>query len=588
MKNLSASLFAAALLAVPMTAQCYETRLGTLIGIGDDALFAVQPLGFSFPMGGAAPAYDAVQFNTNGVGFLTNGSATAVGATSTGYSSTASTQLTNLRGASGQAPRIAALWRDLNVVAANGGGVFFNNTLPGKAVITWQNVVNYNTTGPVFTVQVQLFANGEVLFFYSPGTQSTAATIVGVSEGNAVPPTPAVNLVPGPNSVPTRLVYEQFAANGMDLGGKALRFTVAGSGYVQSAAACSASNVDYGSGCGSRYSAFYELFPSALAASLTLSNSRVTLLPTGTSYLMTYSQGNSIVPPTAAATALNLGNDTQVAVPLSTAFPYPGGTTNALQVCSNGLVSVPPGNGTPYQPTGTAFLDFTQTCWAAFHDFHPDDPVGGGQVKFEEAGGVAYVTWDRVESLPAGVANPSTVQFQFDLNTGVVNIAFGTVDPVGGSPLGDQWLVGHAPGSATLDPGSRGLATALPLLLPTTDMPSLALACAPTPVLGSTLTWTTSNIPASPGLSLLMLGLGTVSPGIPVPGTNGCLLSVNLGTVASYLQFGSPRASSALAVPNDPALADVRIGSQTIALDPGANPLGAITSNGVATVLGVF
>ena len=589
MKKLFAPLCAAALLAATASAQCYETNLGTLIGTGDDTLFAVQPLGFTFPMGGIAATYDAVQFNTNGVAFLTNGTTAAVGGTGTGYSTSATTQLNNLRGTAGQSPRIAALWRDLNMLTANSGGVYYNNTIPGKAVVTWQNAINYSTTAPIFTVQMQLFASGDIIFYYSPTTQSSAATIVGVSEGNAVASVPGSNLNPGPNTASTRLIYEQFTANNLDLAGKALTFTVAGGGYVQTAASCGASNVNYGTGCGSQYSAFYELFQTSPAASAQLSNSTVTLLPTGTSYLMTYAAGNTVVAPTAAASVLALSDDTQVAVTLSTAFAYPGGTTTQLQVCSNGFVSIPPGNGVPYQPTGAAFLGFAQNCWAAFHDFYPNDPNGtSGQIKFEEAGGVAYITWDNVESYPPTVVNTSTVQFQFNLSTGVVNIAFGTVDAVGGSSFGDQWLVGYAPGSATLDPGSRSLATALPLVLPTADVPALALACAPNPVIGNTLTWTTSNIPASASLSLLMVSLAQVNPGLPVPGTNGCFQLVDLTTAVSYLQLGNPSATTSLSIPNNTGLSGLPIACQAIALDPAANLLGAITSNGVSSVIGTF
>ena len=93
MKQLLSPLCAAALLAASLSAQCYETNLGTQIGTGDDTLFAVQPLGFTFPMGGIAATYDAVQFNTNGVAFLTNGTTAAVGGTGTGYSTVAATQL---------------------------------------------------------------------------------------------------------------------------------------------------------------------------------------------------------------------------------------------------------------------------------------------------------------------------------------------------------------------------------------------------------------------------------------------------------------------------------------------------------------
>ena len=77
----------------------------------------------------------------------------ASGATTTGYSTSPATLLANLRGVIGQPPRIAPMWRDLNNLVANGGGVFVNNTIPGKFVVTWANTVQYGTTAPLFTLQ---------------------------------------------------------------------------------------------------------------------------------------------------------------------------------------------------------------------------------------------------------------------------------------------------------------------------------------------------------------------------------------------------------------------------------------------------
>lgn len=580
------SFLALPLLASALSAQCYETALGTLIGTGDDTLFAVQPLGFAFPMGGIAATYDAIQFNTNGAAFLTNGTTAAVGATATGYSTTTTTQLNNLRGAAGQCPRLAPLWRDLNMLAGNSGGVYFNNSIPGKAVVTWLNAVNYNTTTPIFTVQMQLFPNGDIIYYYSPSTQTNVATIAGVSEGNATASVPGVNLNPGPNTSTSKLIYEQFLTATVDLGGRSLTFNPAGAGYLQTSGACGASNVNYGAGCGAKYSSYFEYFLTSPAASATLSNTTVTFLPTGTSYLMNFVPGNTVVAPVAPA-VLTLTDDSQVAVSLSAPFTYPGGTTSSLQVCSNGFVSIPPGNGIPYIPLDTTFMGFAADCWSAWHDFYVNDPVGGGSITFEEIGGIAYISFINVESYPSGVANPSTVQFQFNLSTGVVNIAFGNVDATGGSSFGDAWLVGYAPGAATVNPGSRPL-SALPQLLNPVDVAPLSLSCAPNPVVGNTLTWTTNNIPASSSLSVLLVSLAQVNPGLPVPGTNGCFQLVDLTSAVSYLQLGNPSATTSIAVPNNPGLSGLPIACQSIALDPTANLLGAITSNGVSSVIGTF
>jgi len=108
MKRLLLTVSAVAAMSALATAQCFETNLGTSIGLGDDLVLAVTPMNITFPMGGIAASYTHVQPTTNGLCYLTNGVA-AVGATGTGYSSAAATMVTNLRGLAGQNPRIGSL-----------------------------------------------------------------------------------------------------------------------------------------------------------------------------------------------------------------------------------------------------------------------------------------------------------------------------------------------------------------------------------------------------------------------------------------------------------------------------------------------
>jgi hypothetical protein len=88
-------------------------------------------------------------------------------------------------------PKVCPYWSDLNVIAP--GSVKFN-AMPGKAVITWENVVEYGTTSPTFTFQVQLLATGDILFAYdSRCVIGTHTFLVGMSEGGAVPVPPTSN-----------------------------------------------------------------------------------------------------------------------------------------------------------------------------------------------------------------------------------------------------------------------------------------------------------------------------------------------------------------------------------------------------------
>ena len=89
MNRLLASISLLAALASQASAQCFESSFGTLLGVGDDTLLALQPMNFVFPMpaGGVAASYTHAQANTNGNIYLTNGLAS--GGTATGYSSSA-------------------------------------------------------------------------------------------------------------------------------------------------------------------------------------------------------------------------------------------------------------------------------------------------------------------------------------------------------------------------------------------------------------------------------------------------------------------------------------------------------------------
>ena len=110
MRRFLAPISTFALLAAAASAQCFEPGLGVLAprtgfaaGLGDDALFDLQPLNFAFPMGGVAATYTHAHIQTNGVLFLTNGAVS--GATTTGYSTTPATQLANLLGLAGVGPQ---------------------------------------------------------------------------------------------------------------------------------------------------------------------------------------------------------------------------------------------------------------------------------------------------------------------------------------------------------------------------------------------------------------------------------------------------------------------------------------------------
>jgi hypothetical protein len=323
----------------------------------------------------------------------------------------------------------------------------------------------------------------------------------------------------------------------------------------------------------------YELF--ATAAGFDLANSGISMLRTPTGYtalplIVAY------VPPTAAATSLALGDDTETTVTLASPMPYgANGSTTQLTVCSNGFVSPAAGNGTAFTPSAATFLNGLRMWWsAAWHDFNPAIP-GSGPVKFEQAGGFAYVTWDGVWDYGGtSAANASTFQVQFDLTNGHVHYVYLSMSAAGGT----GFLTGVSDAGPSADPGSMDISAALPSSYTASvfAVTPLAHAASARPVLGTTISLDTSNVPVGGLIGLTILGLTEHTAGIDLTflGMPTCSLYASLDLTLSFLPVGGAGATS-LPIPNNPALATQSIATQGAVFVPGINTFGFVVSNGV-------
>ncbi|MFO1078737.1 MAG: hypothetical protein U1E73_13520 [Planctomycetota bacterium] len=340
-----------------------------------------------------------------------------------------------------------------------------------------------------------------------------------------------------------------------------------------------ATKIPFGQGCNQSSASFYEYFlPST---TIDLSNTSFQMVPSAGGYVVLPSSA-SYAPPSATATNLNLGDDSEAPVNFATAFNYPGGSTNTLNVCSNGMISVA-SNGVSYQPSVPTFLGWASPAWIVWRDFIC--VVGGGNVWYEDAGGIVTITWNNVVGYTGTTQGtvPSSFNVVFDCNTGIVTFAFGSMDNVSLSTWtgGDGYIVGYSPGGPSRDPGSTDLTTGLPLVLSGADSSGLGLAADARPVLGTTLNLTVSNISTTAALSAVIYGLAKHDPGLPIPGAPGCSQYCSMDAVR--LLFGNPTATTPFAVPNNTAFAGLHIICQGASYDPvgGVNALGAVASNGV-------
>ncbi|MGE0144062.1 MAG: YncE family protein [Planctomycetota bacterium] len=150
---------------------CFDNNIGPNRNMGDDQLDTNIALGFAFPMAGSInPPTTAIDISSNGFIYLRTGGSLAHGCCDA-----------NVGLFLNSPERISALWMDLD--PSVGGGVHFN-ALPGKALITWMNVREWNT-GSANTAQIQLFPSGAFIITYQAAANLNHTTMTGYSPGNS-------------------------------------------------------------------------------------------------------------------------------------------------------------------------------------------------------------------------------------------------------------------------------------------------------------------------------------------------------------------------------------------------------------------
>ncbi|MEI6128705.1 MAG: hypothetical protein WCR59_01435, partial [Planctomycetota bacterium] len=338
---------------------CFVTPFGAIVGTGDDVVLPVQNLGFSFPFNGTT--YDRIYPVTNGFCYLGN-AASPVPTASLCCTGTAANMAAALN------PMLCPFYNDLNMQAGQ-GAVMVDNSIANRCVVTWSGAVQYGQTLH-FDLQMQIYSTGEVLFFYGSTMSllSLTAGLVGMSPGSGAAIPPMSNFAAAPFVV-GNTSYEIFSSTvNLDLAGQTLDFIPTSSNqYLVTKITCAATNNSYGVGCLFSYTSFYENF---VAGSLDLGGTSMTVINTGGQYTA-ISGLASYVAPSTAAVPLVLTDDSVVLQALAAPFNYPGGSTSSLSICSNGFVSVAPGNTTLFTPTVATILNAPAGAYLAWHDYNP-------------------------------------------------------------------------------------------------------------------------------------------------------------------------------------------------------------------------
>jgi hypothetical protein len=265
-------------------------------------------------------------------------------------------------------------------------------------------------------------------------------------------------------------------------------------------------------------------------------------------------------------------------------MPVAGGTTSSLTICSNGRValSASTSNGAGWTPDEQTFLDFPVTTIAAdWHDYNPT-LAGSGQIRFEQVGNMAYVTWNGVYSY--GTTSPNTFQYQFNVSTGDCTVFYGTFNAVGNDHLAGYSLGGPSPTSQVVDLSAFGG------VISVADVRSdgLKLAASNMPTLGNpAFTLTTSSVPALVPLGFAFFGDTAINPGVSLTflGMPGCFAYTNANLLSVTFPVAGGSGSVSFPIPNNPTLIGATLTSQSLAFSLDT-PAGLISSNGVTFTVG--
>ena len=359
-------------------------------------------------------------------------------------------------------------------------------------------------------------------------------------------------------------------------------------GYTNAPGAALKSN--YGVGCYDRAVSLYEQFA---GSANDLSGQKVTLtLNAQGGYDAVTTAGAAIVLPTTPGLAL--GDDAVSAVQtLPFTFDFPGGSTTGVIVDSNGSLGLAGTVGSSIGGSAATLLGLPSVRLAAsMQDLLPDGATNLANV-FAHADSrnpsIYYFTWLNVPCFGSIATPVPTSTFQIALiDNGTndrVEFRYQTLVNDSSSNTGIAHT-GFSRGSNAANPGSSDLTAGT--VSSVAEAKALKLAAGSRPVIDASMTFTTSEIPASAAFSLYVLSVGQINPGLDlgIIGAPGCNAYVQLPEVLSSFQIGGPTASTVVSIPNDPFFVGQSFFSQAIGLDATANAAGIISSNGVSCLMG--
>jgi len=345
-----------------------------------------------------------------------------------------------------------------------------------------------------------------------------------------------------------------------------------------------ASATSYGTGCYQSYGAFAQTFA---ANTFDLGGTAVTprviqFVPTTGGYTV---QNGTAAWFTPVSANLALGDDALTTLNLPFTFAFPGGSTTAVRMCSNGYVWTSSAQTlADFSPTVAELASGAARLAPAWMDLNPTQ---GGTTHFDvdPSGTAVYLTWNAVPHYTTGTVGAGNT-FQVVLrNTGAVEFRYQAVpNQIGVAVTG--WSRG-----AVGTPPDRDLSATLPLTV-TTDNTGLAFNPVNRPLLGTTQTINLANIPApASSIGLVVVDFANIPAGVDlgIVGAPGCNLYQNTTILLSLFPLAGATVPWNLPIPNTLSLSNSHVYCQgALLVPPGTNAFGLLTSNGVDLLLGTL
>jgi hypothetical protein len=288
---------------------------------------------------------------------------------------------------------------------------------------------------------------------------------------------------------------------------------------------------------------------------------------------------------TPTSTNLGLADNAVATLTLPFSFAFPGGSTTAVGMSSNGFLWL---DGTSVDPDLTPSSTELAQGAARFAPFWMNlNPAAGGTCHFDvdPTNTEACFTWDNVPGFTAGPPGPG--------NSFQVVLRCDQSAEFRYRQIPNQLLitvVGWSRGAQMIPP-LIDVSAAMPFDV-TVDQNALGFVPVNRPILGTTQIVNITNIPNPLGsIGLALVGSAGIVPGLnlSIIGAPGCYLNSTADVIQTIFPLIGATHPWSLPIPNAASLSGTHVFCQgAVLVPPGTNAFGVLTANSVNLTIGTL